>query len=164
MAPEGGSGEYVYALVKPLFLRRIQLILQPIPAAQSHNFKSSTAGCFITLEKPQANPYVAGEEPWPKAEDPTGTVPAPAHGCTFLLLLLTKAKSTLKARHREGKVHTRTPSTVFCKQQMTGTGRLSCIGQRLGSRICNHLQACLAFVSVSSADGWKQAPSSSALA
>lgn len=106
------------ALVKPLFLRQTQLILQPIRAPScpvTQTFKSSTAGCFITLENSQANPYVAGREPWPKAGDPVGNI----HGFTFLLLLLTKAKSTLTARHREGKVHTHTPSTVFCKQQMT---------------------------------------------
>lgn len=75
--------------------------------------KSSTAGCFITLENSQANPYVAGKEPWPKAGDPAGNF----QGCTFLLVLLTKAKP--RARHREGKVHAHTPSTVFYKQQIT---------------------------------------------
>lgn len=62
--------------------------------------KSSTAGCFITLENSQANPYVAGKEPWPKAGDPAGNF----QGCTFLLLCWQqqspepstgKAKSTL---------------------------------------------------------------------
>lgn len=84
------------------------------PSSQlpSHTtFQSSTAGCFISLENSQANPYVAGREPWPKAGDPTGNV----RGFTFL----TKAKSTLTAQRRRGKVHAPTPSTVFCKQQMT---------------------------------------------
>lgn len=98
--------------------------------------KSSAAGCFITLENSQANPYVAGKEPWPKAGDPTGNV----QGFTFLLLLLPKAKSSL--------MH----PAVFRKQQMTEARAVAGV---------QDLQVCSAFVSLSSTDRWKQVPSSS---